>query len=212
MGFTSNRTHVLHIAFENVRDPIALVLRFDNKLQTFPIHQETLGPAVVGISNGANAATLAQQGYTNLGGLDLTGWCQATYGADFKAWARGTGAGDWSCQGTGNDRREISVADACKQQYRPDAKAEALGGVTSWQCWAREPAPAQKGVNLDAWCKKQFGSPYKAVVRGSTAGDWGCEDRRQVSVKDACILEYGNSVTGAKALNNNDPASWVCTF
>ena len=70
----------------------------------------------------------------------------------------------------------------------------------------------KKGVNLDAWCKHQYGDTFKAVVRGSTAVDWGCEDRRQVSAKDACILEYGNSVTGAKALNPNDPTSWVCTF
>ena len=167
--------------------------------------------ALVGINQGASAATLAQQGYVNLGGVNLTAWCQATYGSEFKAKTHGTGAGDWSCQRNDNDRREISVTDACKQQSgKPNAKAEALGDAGSWLCWV--PGPVQKGVNLDAWCKKQYGASFKAVVRGSTALDWGCEDRRQVSVKDACVLQYGNSVTGAKALNNNDPTSWVCTF
>ncbi len=166
---------------------------------------------LVGISSGASAATLAQQGYVNLGGVNLTAWCQHQYGADFKAVAHGNGAGDWSCQRNDNDRREISVTDACKLQYHDNsAKAEALGGVGSWQCW--KPGPVQKGVNLDAWCKHQYGGTFKAVVRGNTAGSWVCEDSRQVSVKDACILQYGNSVTGAKALNPRDPGSWVCTF
>ncbi len=166
---------------------------------------------LVGISSGASAATLAQQGYVNLGGVNLTAWCQHQYGADFKAVAHGSGAGDWSCQRNDNDRREISVTNACKLQYRDNnAKAEALGGVGSWQCW--KPGPVQKGVNLDAWCKHQYGGTFKAVVRGNTALSWVCEDSRPVSVKDACILQYGNSVTGAKALNPRDPGSWVCTF
>ena len=167
--------------------------------------------ALVGASNGGSAATLAQQGYVNLGGVNLNAWCQHQYGAQFKSVAHGNGAGDWACQRNDNDRREVSVVDACKLQYGiNNVKAEALGGIGSWLCW--KPGPVQKGVNLDAWCKHQYGGSFKAVVRGSTAGDWGCEDRRQVSVKDACILAYGNSVTGAKALNPNDPTSWVCTF
>jgi len=70
------------------------------------------------------------------------------------------------------------------------------------------------GVNLSAWCAKQHGTGFKAKLIGKTAGDWTCErsagDRRPVSVKNACKLQYGNKAYKAKALNWNDPLSWKC--
>jgi hypothetical protein len=171
--------------------------------------------ALVGISDGASAATLASQGYVSVGGVDLNNWCKHTFGAEFKSVLNGTTAGDWSCQRNANDRRPISVTGACRLQYANDTlKAEALGGPGSWLCW--KPGPVQKGVNLNAWCQHTFGAEFKSVVNGTTAGDWSCQrnanDRRPISVKDACILQYGNSVKQAKALNWNDPGSWVCVF
>jgi len=32
------------------------------------------------------------------------------------------------------------------------------------------------------------------------------------SVKTACVMQYGNAVKEAKALNWNDPLSWVCVL
>jgi hypothetical protein len=70
------------------------------------------------------------------------------------------------------------------------------------------------GVNLTAWCAKQFGNGFKAKLVGKTAGDWTCErsagDRRPILVKSACKLQYGNKAYKAKALNWNDPLSWKC--
>ena len=78
----------------------------------------------------------------------------------------------------------------------------------------RERYTVEKGVNLDPWCKKNYGSNFKAKLIGKTAGDWTCErsagDRRPISVADACKLQYGKRAYKAKALNWNDPYSWKC--
>ena len=70
------------------------------------------------------------------------------------------------------------------------------------------------GVNLNSYCQKTFGSGFKSVLVGNTAGDWGCEDskgkRLSISVEGACKLQYGKPGLKAKALNWNDPLSWRC--
>jgi hypothetical protein len=70
------------------------------------------------------------------------------------------------------------------------------------------------GVNLNYYCSKTFGSGFKSVLVGKTAGDWTCQqsqnDRRPISVQAACNLQYGRSGLKAKALNWNDPLSWRC--
>jgi hypothetical protein len=72
------------------------------------------------------------------------------------------------------------------------------------------------GVNLNAYCQKTFGAGFKSALIGKTAGDWTCErsagDRRPISVKNACTMQYGNGVKQAKALNWNNPLSWVCVL
>jgi hypothetical protein len=70
------------------------------------------------------------------------------------------------------------------------------------------------GVNLNYYCQKTFGSEFKSVLIGNTAGDWTCErnktDRRAISVEAACKLQYGKLGLKARALNWNDPLSWRC--
>jgi len=70
------------------------------------------------------------------------------------------------------------------------------------------------GVNLNYYCQKTFGSGFKSVLIGNTAGDWRCEDskgkRLSISVEGACKLQYGKPGLKAKALSWNDPLSWRC--
>jgi hypothetical protein len=70
------------------------------------------------------------------------------------------------------------------------------------------------GVNLNYYCSTTFGSGFKSVLVGKTAGDWTCQqsqnDRRPISVEAACKLQYGKPGLKAKALNWNDPLSWRC--
>ena len=70
------------------------------------------------------------------------------------------------------------------------------------------------GVNLNYYCQKTFGAGFKSVLIGNTAGDWTCEqsagNRRPISVKDACAMQYGKPGLEAKALNWSDPLSWRC--
>ena len=72
------------------------------------------------------------------------------------------------------------------------------------------------GVNLTYYCSKTFGSGFKSVLIGTTAGDWRCqqgkskETPKQISVENACKLQYGKPGLKAKALNWNDPLSWRC--
>ena len=72
------------------------------------------------------------------------------------------------------------------------------------------------GVNLTYYCSKIFGSGFKSVLTGKTAGDWRCkqdkskEVPKQISVENAYRLQYGKPGVKAKALNWNDPLSWRC--
>lgn len=70
------------------------------------------------------------------------------------------------------------------------------------------------GVNLSPWCKKKFGSHFKAKLIGKTAGDWVCEqsvgNRRPISVTSACKLQYGKKAIESKAMRWSNPYSWKC--
>ncbi len=108
-------------------------------------------------------------------------------------------------------------------------KTTCLKKYYGYKCWARaipcaplgapitkpKRTTTQKGVNIDPWCKEKFGKAFKAKLVGQNASGWTCErsivDRRPVSFKDACKLQYGKKrVVRAKALNGNDPYSWKC--
>ena len=70
------------------------------------------------------------------------------------------------------------------------------------------------GVNLNSYCQKRYGSGFKSVLVGKTAGDWTCQksqnERRPISVENACKMQYGNRALKAKAVNWNNPLSWYC--
>ncbi|PHP67788.1 hypothetical protein CSC94_08915 [Zhengella mangrovi] len=70
------------------------------------------------------------------------------------------------------------------------------------------------GVNLTAWCQKQFGKEFKAKLIEKNAGGWTCEqsagNRRPISVKNACKMQYGKRAYKAKAIRWSDPYSWRC--
>jgi phage-related protein len=166
-------------------------------------------------SNQASAAPTFQD--VTLGGVNLTGWCKQEFGTKFKAELIGKTAGDWTCQQSAGNRRPISVKAACKLQYGSRAyKAKALNWNSpySWRCMEKRAVPVVTGVNLTAWCQKTFSNQFKAKLIGSTAGDWVCEqsagNRRPISVRSACKLQFGNRVADVKALNWQSPYSWRC--
>ena len=84
------------------------------------------------------AATIRDHRSIDLGGVNLNYYCSHTYGAEFKSLLIGKTAGDWVCQQNIQNRRQISVTDACKLQYgRNDAKSQALdwNNPLSWRCF-----------------------------------------------------------------------------
>jgi hypothetical protein len=96
----------------------------------------TAAIAVTTLSLGGANATSLVPGEV-LGGLNLTGYCQAVHGTGFKAVALGDGAGDWVCQRSEHDRRPISVQRACEMQYKArPVKAVTIGSTSagSWRC------------------------------------------------------------------------------
>ena len=165
---------------------------------------------------GAVRPSFAQVGEHDitLGGVNLTAYCTGAFGGGFKSIALGPGAGDWVCQ-NGNDvhdRRPISVQTACAQQYRQYAnvvKARSGAGAGSWVCVVRY---WEYSVNLTAWCTRHFGNDFRAVLIGTTSGDWVCQrtgnayDRRPISVLQACQEQYPR-VYKALAV---PPSGWVC--
>ena len=70
------------------------------------------------------------------------------------------------------------------------------------------------GVNLNYYCQKTYGNEFKSVLVGATAGDWTCQrnnnDRREISVDQACGLQYNKYGVKARAYDWNNPLSWMC--
>lgn len=152
-----------------------------------------------------------------LGGVQLTPWCQKTYGVKFQAKIIANNAGGWTCEESPGNRRGILVSEACKLQYGNKAyKAKALNqnDPHSWKCLEKVAVPTMKGVNLTPWCQKTYGVKFKAKVIANNSGGWTCEEspgnRRGILVSQACKLQYGSKAYKAVALNQNDPYSWKC--
>ena len=175
--------------------------------------------------NVANAETLPPGNI--LGGVDLSRYCRAVFGAGFKAVTIGDTAGDWTCERSAGDRRPISVQQACEMQYaqRP-IKAIVLGPNKpgAWRCFQRganPPRPQSRilgGVDLTAYCRVTYGPPFRAIAKGPGAGDWVCARRggsgygggQPISVQTACEMQYRNRPIKAVALDQNDAGSWRC--
>lgn len=175
---------------------------------------------------GAHATSLVPG--EDLGGVNLTGYCQAVHGTGFKAVTLGSGAGDWVCQRSEHDRRPISVQQACEMQYKArPVKAVTIGSTDagSWRCFKPRTAtpvsnptsPGSRvlgGLNLTAYCKATFGNGFKAITVGTGAGDWTCargeHNRRPISVQNACEMQYSARPIKAVALDPSDAGSWVC--
>lgn len=161
-----------------------------------------------------------------LGGVDLTRYCRAIFGGEFKAVTIGDTAGDWTCERNAGDRRGISVQQACEMQYgqRP-IKAIVLGPNKpgAWRCFQRGQNPPRPqpvilgGVNLTAYCRATYGQRFKAIAIGPGAGDWVCARRggaygggKPISVQTACEMQYQKRPIRAIALDQNDSGSWRC--
>ncbi len=178
--------------------------------------------AALTLSANARADTLPPGNI--LGGVDLTGYCRAVFGGEFKAVTIGDTAGDWTCERSAGDRRQISVQQACEMQYgqRP-IKAIVLGPNKpgAWRCFQpTRQFPHPKilgGVDLTSYCRATYGARFKAVARGPGAGDWVCARRgggygfgQPISVQTACEMQYQQRPIKAVALDQNDATSWRC--
>ena len=120
------------------------------------------------VGNNANAKNYQD---VTLGGVNLTAWCQKTHGSAFKAKLIEKHAGGWTCEQSLGNRRPISVRSACQLQYgRKAYKARAVNwnNPYSWKCFARKVVPTMKGVNLTPWCKRTYGSAFKAKLIQNT--------------------------------------------
>lgn len=77
-----------------------------------------------------------------LGGVNLTTYCQRTFGANYISKLLGPTAGDWRCVSSRSGHgyygsKSISVQDACREQYgRNDLIAYATwSNPLSWACY-----------------------------------------------------------------------------
>ena len=69
-------------------------------------------------------------------------------------------------------------------------------------------ARVKVGIDLNRYCKKNFGSNSKAVLNGKTALDWVCQTNNGINAKQACQQQHGTKRTGYTDKNN--PYSWYC--
>ena len=90
---------------------------------------------------GAADAATPPAGARDLGGVNLTSYCQHYYGGNFHSAVVGRTAYDWRCVESrhgGSASYGISVTNACLLQYQiPGLKAVALkdSDPTSWRCF-----------------------------------------------------------------------------
>ncbi len=144
-------------------------------------------------------------------GVNMAAYCTRKFGTSFVATYLGNG--EWVCQTSPHDRRPISVIEACTWQQNT-SRVVFDQGALAWYCLVSEPVwvPVRTGVNMDAYCKRQYGQAFASVVIGSTVGDWVCQtsphDRRPISVRQACLWQQNTAIHGYT--NANDPGSWYC--
>ena len=72
-------------------------------------------------------------------------------------------------------RSNVDVSLACREQYGDKAlvvrQDDSCGG---WKC---EINGDQRGLNMDLYCIRRFGSDAYAACGGGTVWDWQCHDR-----------------------------------
>jgi hypothetical protein len=144
--------------------------------------------------------------------VNMDSYCKRKFGQQFSA--ANLGQGNWVCQTDPHNTRPISVVEACTWQQNTnrvvfDQAALAWYCLVPQQVWV----PVRVGVNMDAYCKRQYGQSFSSRVIGSTVGDWVCQgsnpnDRRPINVRQACIWQQNTNVVGYT--NVNDPLSWYC--
>jgi len=144
-------------------------------------------------------------------GVNMDSYCKRQYGQQF--YAKHTGGGAWTCQTDDHNRRPISVVQACTWQQNTNRVVFDQAQL-AWYCLVSEQVwvPVRVGVNMDAYCKRQYGQAFASKVIGATVGDWVCQtsdhDRRPISVKQACIWQQNTERHGFTDRNN--PLSWYC--
>ena len=143
--------------------------------------------------------------------VNMLAYCQRKFGDQFKAHYNGNG--NWDCESDPHNTRPISVVEACGWQQNT-SRVVFDQAALAWYCVVSQPVwvPVRVGVNMDAYCKRQYGQSFTAAVIGPTVGDWVCQtspnDRRGISVKQACLWQQNTGVVGYT--NVNDPLSWYC--
>ncbi|MBL1321185.1 MAG: RICIN domain-containing protein [Methylophaga sp.] len=68
--------------------------------------------------------------------------------------------------------------------------------------------PVKVTIDLNLYCKKNFGSKSKAVLNGKTALDWVCQTNEGINARKACQQQHGTKQTGYTEKSN--PYSWYC--
>jgi hypothetical protein len=160
-----------------------------------------------------NSAEIKEWQYKDVRkGVNMQAYCQRKFGTTFNA--AHLGNGNWVCQTSPHNTRPISVVEACTWQQSTN-RVVFDRGAAAWYCLVSQQVwvPVRVGVNMDAYCKRQYGQGFASRVIGSTVGDWVCQaanpnDRRPINVKQACLWQHNTSVVGYT--NVNDPGSWYC--
>jgi hypothetical protein len=75
------------------------------------------------------------QGASNLGGIDVERYCQEGWG--LHAILRTHDAYGWRCGADGHEDQNVSMDDACQQQYQPAARSryKSFTDPSSWVCY-----------------------------------------------------------------------------
>lgn len=146
-------------------------------------------------------------------GLNFDAYCKRKFGQAFSAKMNGPRATDWACETDPNNRRPISVVEACQQQHNT-SRVGVRESDQSWYCLVRVQkwVPVRVAVNLELYCRQKFGPNFHAVLNGNRPTDWACQtdpnNRRPISVVEACQQQQNTSKVGVA--NPNDPHSWYC--
>ncbi|AEV87157.1 hypothetical protein ACWT_6140 [Actinoplanes sp. SE50] len=178
--------------------------------------------AVATLMTSPTAASASPIGATELGAVDLGGYCRSQGNVD--AVLSGGTAYDWHCRTRDGQNTDLSFTKACQWTYPGELPGSAafvfdridnFYAPASVQCWKASTdevtAPA-----LDGYCS-HHPTGDRAVLTGNTVYDWKCESQSPngpvyspVNVLQACQQTKMRNSAVDRFTNFYDPYSWQC--
>lgn len=159
----------------------------------------------------ARAASIDTTGIVQLGGIDLSGYCQSL--GDQGVSLDGTNAYSWRCVQPDGSHVGFSMGSACQWQFNDSNAVDRVGNFfdpDSWTCFTE--AAHLGGADLDGYCRSLGNQGVS--LDGTDAYSWRCvqSDGSHVGIDigAACRFTWKDPGAIERLGNFFNPYSWEC--